>query len=90
MARQPTEPSLKELREQLERAQIQAELERLSEPRPEYGSVQALKTPRVFVLRTVATISDADLEKMSKKLSDTYGDKVVVIRIDSDDQLYSL
>ena len=71
-------------------AQIQAELERLSEPRPEYGSIQALKTPRVFVLKTVASISDADLEKMSKKLSDTYGDKVVVIRIDSDDDLYSI
>ena len=90
MAKTPTTPSLKDLRDQLERAQIEAELKRLAQPQPEYGSIQALKNPRVFVLKTVAHISDADLEKMSKKLSDTYGDAAVVIRIDADDNLYSL
>jgi predicted membrane chloride channel (bestrophin family) len=79
MPKTPTQPSLKELREQLERAQIEAEIKQYTEA-PKYESVQAL-TPRtrVFVYRTEFLESEHTMLKMTASLKKAMNDENIAI-----------
>lgn len=80
MAKQTTEPSLKSLREQLERAQLEAEIKSANEPLTPFISSEGLKPrARVFVYSTPFLESKATMLEMTASLRKAMGDENIAI-----------
>lgn len=80
MALPRTEPSLKSLREQLERAQLEAEIKRANEPLTPFVSSDGLKPrARVFVYSTAFLESKNTMLEMTASLRKAMGDENIAI-----------